>query len=101
MSDQRFHAPPVDFSQCEHSRELLPHMPPMVLPVGGDATPCVPGDGFLVAMIEVGDRPFGIVAVGQAGLRGFYIGASAPWLRNFAAQALRAADLLDGGKGKQ
>jgi hypothetical protein len=101
MIDGPFHVPQVDFSQCENSSELLPFMPPMLLPVGGDPTRSIPGDAFLVALIEGREAPIGVIAVGQAGTAAFYVGATAGALRNFAAQALRAADLVDGGKGKQ
>jgi hypothetical protein len=90
----------VDYSEAERTTGRLPAPPAMMLPINGKPIQSLAGDGLIVCM--AGEAPIAIVAIGNSGSGlGLHVRMGAGELRTMAANMLRAADLLDQGKGKQ
>lgn len=93
--------PNVDLSELEETSSAIPVPPELVLPAGGGiGMRSLRADSTSLTLL--GDPPTAIViAVGRSFDFGFHASLDAEAARVFAAQLLKCADLLDGGKGKQ
>lgn len=77
------------------------------VPLNGVLTPSQRVTDMLVTAFGKGTstenmtEPQALIALGVAGVRSVFVMQNADDLRSLAAAALRAADFIDGGKGKQ
>jgi hypothetical protein len=89
----------ADYSEAEICDGALPPPRSLRLPINGSAVKSRAGDGFIIALAD--EKRIALLAVGSS-IRGqcFHVRLSAEELRGAAGSLLRAADQLDGGRGK-
>jgi hypothetical protein len=92
---------PVNLDEAEFTTASVPADAVLTLPIGGGYTGSLRGDGFCLVLVgEDLQTAYAALAVGRAGVGAWHVASDASSLRTFAAQALKAADLLDRGRGE-
>ncbi len=93
--------PTVDSSQLEDLGVIGTSGPPTVIPFGDEGVTCMGAEDFLLTTAKSTSRGDAILIAVRHGPIGIYSPMDATLARQLAANLIRAADFLDGGKGKQ
>jgi len=98
MSDEAFKALGIDInrSDCETRSGQLIAPEALLLPINEQVTPSTRGDGLFVGIVD--DQL--IVGIGLGAQLAFHLRFSADESRSAALAFSKAANLLDGGRGR-